>query len=240
MKFNGTSEPDSLLRDMTESVRNRSSETSAAGIPWSQFAGHRAIYRRRWPTIWHLPARRSLFAMAKRRGVPAASVLDVGATHRVWENEVRRNWPRADYRSLDLDRSNPHDYYAFEEVDRQFDLVLCFEVLEHLEPADAVSLVQQCRDVCRPGGHLLFSVPNVLTPGVQLEFTHKTAFLYYDLPGLLAWSGLEIVDGCRVTLSGLRTVLLHKYFVHALHRLLRVDYCQMISMLARRPADADD
>jgi predicted SAM-dependent methyltransferase len=213
---------------------DRSAETTAAGLPWVAFARCRSSFRDRWPSIFRLRLMRDLFELPERAGLPIRTVLDVGATDRVHEARVRSAWPGVDYRSLDIDRTNRHDYHDFAEVDREFDLVTLLEVVEHLAPKDAVDLVHQCHRACRSGGYMLASVPNVWTPGVQQEWTHVATLQYIDLIGLLAWTGFEIVDAARVYFGRGRHWWVHTKLLHPLHRLLQVDYAQSIVVLGRK------
>ncbi len=214
--------------------RDRSGETTAAGLSWLQFARCRDAYRERWPSVFGLPLVPDLFALAARARLPVASVLDVGATDRVHEGRVRGIWPGVDYRSFDIDRTNRHDYHDFADVDRQFDLVTLLEVVEHVPPKEAVALLQSCHRAARSGGWILASVPNVWTPGAQLEWTHIAALQHIDLMGLLAWVGFEIVDAARVYMGRRRDWWLHARLLHPLHRLMNVDYAQSVVALARK------
>ncbi len=214
---------------------DRTSETTAAGISWLQYARHRSAFRNRWPLIWHMKIITSLFDDAVAHVGRIASVLDVGATDRVWEPEIRRLWPEVDYRSLDIDRTNAHDYYGFDEVDRQYDLVTCFEVLEHVEPKVCLEILEGCVGACRPGGYLLVSGPNIFTPGVQLQFPHQTAFNQLDVVGLLSWVGLKVIDASRVFFGSPRRRLTHQYLLAPLHRAMNVDFCQSVVALGGKP-----
>jgi SAM-dependent methyltransferase len=216
-------------------IKDRSNETTQAGISWVQFARCRTPFVQRWPSVFRMRLVKDQYDLVTKAGLPIRSVLDVGATDRVHEAKVRATWPGVDYRSFDIDRTNQHDYHDFADVDRQFDLVTLLEVLEHVPPKVAVELLQNCVKACRPGGWLLVSVPNVFTPGLQDEWTHIASLHYMDLGGLLTWSGCEVLDGARVYTNSPRHWLVHARLLHPLHRLLAVDYAQSIAMLARKP-----
>ncbi|MEE9129315.1 MAG: methyltransferase domain-containing protein [Phycisphaerales bacterium] len=214
---------------------DRTSATTAAGISWLQYARHRSAFRSRWPSIWDMKIITSFFDDAAVHVGHIESALDVGATDRVWEPTIRRLWPGVDYRSLDIDHTNVHDYYGFAEVGGQYDLVTCFEVLEHVEAKVCLELLEGCVDACRPGGYVLVSVPNIFTPGAQLEFTHQTAFNQLDLVGLLTWVGLKVIDASRVFFGSARRRLAHQYLLAPLHRAMNVDFCRSVVALARKP-----
>ncbi|HBH47738.1 MAG TPA: hypothetical protein DDX98_03825 [Bacteroidales bacterium] len=134
-----------------------------------------------------------------------------------------------------MDQTNYHNYYSWEQIDREFDLVLCIEILEHLSAEKAFELVKLSSSICKPGGYILFTVPNVYTPGIQLEFTHQTAYGINDIGGLCLLSGLNIISGARIFTKSARHQIVHKYFFYWLHRLLRIDFCQSIALLLRKP-----
>lgn len=213
---------------------DRSHETTAAGISWLAFARCRAPFQVRWPSVFDLRLCADHYEPAVGRAIPVRSLLDVGATDRLHESKVRAQWPGVDYRSLDIDRTNAHDYHDFADVEAQFDLVTLLEVVEHVPPDVAVELLAQCFRVCRPGGYVLASVPNVYTPGIQLEWTHLAALHYMDIAGLVAWSGFEVVDLARVYSAGWRQRFVHSRLLHLLHRALAVDYAQSIVVLGQK------
>ncbi len=214
---------------------DRSLETTAAGISWVTFARCRGQFVDRWPRVFDIPLCRDHHALLTGQDLALKSLLDVGATDRVHEPKVRAAFPGVDYRSFDIDRTNKHDYHDFADIDRQFDAVTLFEVLEHLPPKTAIELMGQCFRACRIGGWFLASVPNVCTPGVQEEWTHISTISYLDLAGLTAWAGFDVVAMGRVYYGGWRHRLVHTKLLHPLHRLLGVDYAQSIVVLARKP-----
>jgi SAM-dependent methyltransferase len=63
--------------------------------------------------------------------------------------------PPPNFRRLDLNEESVRDAFA----GREFDLVFCGEVIEHLFSPDA--LVSDVRNLLRPGGILILSTPNL-------------------------------------------------------------------------------
>ncbi len=220
---------------------DRSVETTAAGIPWLVFARHRRAIAERWPLLWDLRVTTSHFDVlgSLPAGTTPADVLDVGATDRRHARTLGQRFPGIEYRSLDVDRTLPHDYHDFAEVDRTFDLVSCTEVLEHVAEDVGIGILRDCVRACRPGGHVLVSVPNCIVPYYQMEFTHRTAYTYRDLAAACRTVGLDVVDMTRVALGSARTRWVHRTFLARWHRLMGTDWCASITCLARRPATDD-
>jgi SAM-dependent methyltransferase len=221
----------------SSSTIDRSSETTEAGIAFSKFAGFREKNRDRFVDHFRLPIVRGHLQLAFELEKEPSSVLDVGATDRRWKNVLEERWRDVQYRSCDLDRSSFQDYYDWDDINREFDLILCVEVLEHLSPDLGLALAELMAKRCASGGYVLVTVPNVYTPGYQLEFTHRTALGPFDLGGLLESAGLEVVSIARVApaSTGFHD-LVHRTAIGWLHRLLRVDYCQSVAVIARKPA----
>lgn len=218
-------------------ISDRSHETTEAGMVFSKFAGFREKNRTRFIDHFRLPIVSRHLQLAFDIPNDPLSILDVGATDRRWKIVLEEQWRDIDYRSCDLDRSSFQDFYDWNDIEQDFDLVLCLEVLEHLAPDLGLSLVGLMASRCAPNGHVLVSVPNVYTPGYQLEFTHRTALGPFDLAGLLESVGLEVISIARVApLSTSIHDLVHRTAIGWLHRLLRVDYCQSVAVIARKPA----
>ena len=95
---------------------------------------------------------------------------------------------------------------ALETLPREaFDLVLCLDVLEHLvDPWDAV---RRARNLLRPGGSLVVSLPNVRHHSVVLPLLFKGSWRYRDA-GIMDRTHLRFFsrDGARelLTQGGLR------------------------------------
>lgn len=99
----------------------------------------------------------------------------------LWRDHGFRSYTSLSY--ADLDICHPPDVLP------QFDLVLCEQVLEHVE--DPITAVRTLRSLCRDGGHVLVSTPFLLRihphPGDYWRFTPD------GMRVLLSGQGLEPV-----------------------------------------------
>ncbi|MEH3053295.1 MAG: methyltransferase domain-containing protein [Patulibacter minatonensis] len=73
-------------------------------------------------------------------------------------------------------------------VDGPYDAVLCLDVLEHL--ADPYAVLSSLREVTKPGGHLLVSLPNARNLKLAFDLVVRGTFGYTDL-GHRDWTHLR-------------------------------------------------
>jgi len=150
------------------------------GLPWPPPASEHAMAIRDWyrrsaylrhePLLRDLPRRRELIERAVR---PGERVLDVGclggallehvAGHAVVVGvdvipEALLQAGQRGFRPVHADASQPLPFAS-----GAFDLVHAGEVLEHL--FDPLALLRELRRVCKPGGRLIGTVPNVANLG---------------------------------------------------------------------------
>lgn len=85
------------------------------------------------------------------------------------------------------------DIGAFMQIDRQFDRILAFDVLEHIP--NLVQAMTNCRDLLNMGGEMHIHVPYDLSLGAWQDPTHVRAFnenswVYYcGWANYLGWKG---------------------------------------------------
>lgn len=148
--------------------------------------------------------RRKLGALVDK--LPFGSVLDVGCGNaenilwlraRVGSNvsiagvdlspeTVQRNARRhtfARFSVLDIER---------ESLDEQFDLVICTEVIEHLE--DQARAVENLAHMVSPGGHLVLTCPTGRVHETERHFGHVAHPSIARLRSMLVAAGLEVVS----------------------------------------------
>lgn len=132
-------------------------------------------------------------------------VLDVGAHNRRLHKLIQRQHPEVEYRSLDLDRSMPHDYYAFADVSERFDVAALFDVIEHCSPEAVSEMFDAIHRVLQPAGRLVITTPNVAHPNrLWRDCTHITPWIYYEICGFLEASGFEVSSIHRIRQMSLK------------------------------------
>lgn len=119
-------------------------------------------------------------AYARKAVPPGGMILDVGAGSGAFAKQLldaglqvactswddRISLPIESYR-IDLD----HAFGPAQVGGRQYHLVTCLEVIEHVENPSA--LLRSCRDLVRDDGHVLLSTPNIESAQARLQWLFK-------------------------------------------------------------------
>lgn len=129
----------------------------------------------------------------------ASSLLDVGAG----DLRVMRKLQRAGYRGLyhtqDIGAEGQYTYRDLAEVTRPYGAILCLDVLEHLDLAAGLTLLDRMVTLLEPGGVLVIQTPNAayLPDPRSWDMTHVQIYNLPDLHAYLVCEGLR-VEGYRV------------------------------------------
>jgi 2-polyprenyl-3-methyl-5-hydroxy-6-metoxy-1,4-benzoquinol methylase len=200
---------------------------------WSERLQWREKVHERYHNLWDLKL--------VRRGIPyvlgylrdGVHVLDVGASGRNLEERIKKHYPRAIYKSLDIDPTYPHDYSSFEEVKETFDIVFLFEVIEHLGLDEGREMVKNIYRILSRGGRVILSTPNMHTPGQYWkDITHLTPYYYEELGALFLSEGFEIVEIRRVSRKSFLKFYFKGYILSPLFRFLGIDFSESILLVA--------
>jgi len=210
---------------------------SSIETAWSLFFKHQKAIRKRFGSIWSLPIRKRHTSILLDRIESGISVLEVGAYDRNILQKIDLNSLNVDYRSLDRDDTLHHDYYDMSHVDRSFDQVWMFEVIEHLELAGACDLLLEIFQLLKPGGRVILSTPNGHHPHRFREPHHLTPFKFDNLGGLLAFAGFDVEAIYRTHGATFAGKVAHRYLLGWLHRFLEIDFATTLVAVARRPEE---
>ena len=211
--------------------------TSGAAVSWSELTSWRTEGSGRFGGMLEIPIVR--FDQELGRLLSNASrVLDVGAGR---DHPLRAKLaPGTEYRSLDADPIGDFDYAGVADVPagERFDLAVANQVLEHLSVPDAIEMARGVAEVLEPGGRFAATVPNVAHPiRYWSDATHVTAWGVWDFYGLFRLAGLEVESLVRYGKRRLTWHPLKRYIVKTVAREYRVDWCDSILLVARRPAE---
>ncbi|MCJ7662700.1 MAG: methyltransferase domain-containing protein [Desulfobacterales bacterium] len=204
-------------------------------LDWSKLISYREQIHERYPQIWALKLIKRPSWLLKKHLCPGMRILDVGAGDRRMAKRVQDVCPDILYKSMDIDRTVTHDYYTVAEIDDQFDLIILFEVIEHLKLEQGVEMLGRLRELLIDGGRLIISTPNVYNPSrFWYDATHKTAYSYEELGGMVLSQGFEVLGIYRSFHASLLKYFLRLTIFYPLHRILNVDFAKSIVVLAQK------
>jgi SAM-dependent methyltransferase len=204
-------------------------------IPWSKLFEYRVKIHDRYPDIWDLKIVRKRLPFILKHVADGDKILEIGASTRDLEMRIKGHLPHILYQSMDVDREGMHDYYSLDDVEERFDVILLFEVIEHLDLDSGITMLQKIYSLLTPGGRFILSTPNIFKPGqFWRDVTHKVAYCYDELGGLLLSQNFKIKGMYRNYNDAFHRYLFRIYIVSPLHRLLRIDYAKSIFIVAEK------
>ena len=207
------------------------------GIPWSKLFIYRDEIHGRYPEIWGLKILRKRFPLMVETIRDGEKILDIGASNRNLR-KLKRHYPNLIYKSMDVDRDQFHDFYSLEEIRETFDVVFLFEVIEHLDLEEGLKVLEKVYDLLNGGGRLILTTPNVFNPSrFWRDATHKVAYCYDELGGLLLSKGFQIKAMYRTYSDAFHRYLFRLYVMAPLHRYLGIDFAKSILVIAEKKSN---
>ena len=210
----------------------------ATAISWSELERYRAEAFQRFGSIYDMPVV-DLGSELRRLAGEATQLLDVGAgAHKPLLRII--DGSGVAYHSLDTDRAGDFDFHDVSEIpaELRFDLAVANQILEHVSPEDALEIVRGVADVLVPGGRFAATVPNTAHPVRHWgDATHVTAWPVMQLHGLFRLAGLEVDQLARYTKRRLTWRPVRRMIVKTVAREFRVDWCDSILIVGRRPSE---
>ncbi len=211
---------------------------------WSHLYKRRREIYKAYPDFWKIKVKKKIVNIIyetieeyKQDDVSKICALDVGSNDRVMGEKIKKKYPQFNYESMDIDQEQHHDYYDLDKIDKKFDLVLSFEVIEHIVFDEGIEMLQKVYDLLKPGGKLIVSTPNVFHPNRYWEYSHKVSYRYDELGGILLSLGFKINHIYRIYNDAYFKRLFRLWFAAPLHQYLCVDFAKSILVVAEKPAD---
>ena len=206
-------------------------------ISWSKLFEYREQIHQRYHDIWDIKILRKRFPLMLKTIRDGEKVLDIGASNRNLQDRLRRHLPKLIYKSMDIDREQFHDFYNLDEIQESFDVVFLFEVIEHLDMEEGVQLLKKIYNLLNGGGRLILTTPNVFNPSrFWRDATHRVAYCYDELGGLLLSQGFQIKMMYRTYSDAFHRYLFRLYVMAPLHRYLGIDFAKSILVVAEKGA----
>ena len=204
-------------------------------MKWSERFSWREKVHERYREVWDLKLVRKRLPYISSFIKDGESVLEIGASNRRLEKRLKAFHPRLHYKSMDTDPSYSHDYASFEEIRETFDVVLLFEVIEHIDLKGGGEMVAKIYQILNPGGRVILSTPNIYTPGQYwMGVDHLTAYHYEELGAVFLSQGFTLVDIRRVYNDPFVQYVMKVYLLTPLFRFLNIDYTKSILLVARK------
>ncbi|MGZ3604063.1 MAG: class I SAM-dependent methyltransferase [Thermodesulfobacteriota bacterium] len=204
-------------------------------ISWSKLFDYRDQIHVRYREIWDLKILRKRFPLMVKNIRNGEKILDIGASNRNLEERLKRHYPNLIYKSMDVDRKQSHDFYSIEEIRETFDVIFLFEVIEHLELGEGVQLLKRSYDLLNEGGRLILTTPNVFNPSrFWRDATHRVAYCYDELGGLLLAQGFSITAMYRTYNDVSHRYFFRVYVMAPVHRYLGIDFAKSILIVAEK------
>ena len=139
-----------------------------------------------WKRLYETLKRLELMA----NGDPIKQVLEIGPSD-VYQNRLRKNFPEANFTyigkpfiSENISQGASGEFFDFDleagewPIQGEFDLILCFEVIEHMF-RDPMRLFFEVNRLLRPGGKMVLTTPNVASfKALRAILTHYAPFCY--------------------------------------------------------------
>ncbi len=206
---------------------------SMSEISWSSLYRCRKEVNARYPSVFRLPSVRRAVHLARPHVRAGTRILEIGPGENHRGARLAAEVGGAASVSVDPDPEGRHDFEDITQAGDGFDLVLAFEVIEHLTVEDALNLMRAVRIRLRTGGTFVLSTPNVYCPGAYLrDCTHRTPFAFDELGGALTYTGFEIIGLHRVVQGNL-VRRLKKALFSPLGQALGIDHAVSIAAVAR-------
>lgn len=198
-------------------------------INWSELYHARNLVKTQFPSIWRIPLVKKEMSLLGEFLRPGVRILEIGAGDRRMREKIKEICPSADYKSFDIDRSTFQDFYELNEVSGRFDLVFGFELIEHMSPAEGLSMLSALRSHIDSAGTLILGTPNLYHPHRYFgDITHVTPYKYEELGSIMVLAGYNVKGVYRKYNDAFFYRVFRLYVLVWLHKWMSVDFANTI------------
>jgi len=202
---------------------------------WGEQFRFREKVHQQYPAVWDLRIVRKRLPFILTYLKDGEAILEIGAFNRELGGRIKKYYPHIFYKSMDVDPTYPHDYSSMEEIREKFDVVLLFEVIEHLNLEEGGEMIRGIYQILNPGGRVILTTPNVYTPGQYWkDLTHRTAYHYEELGGVFLSQGFELLEMRRLFSQPFLKFIAKVYLFDPVFRFLGIDFTKSILLVAQR------
>jgi len=204
-------------------------------MKWGEQLLFREKVHQQYPDLWSLKIVRKRLPFILKYLKEGEAVLEIGAFNRELGERIKKHYPRIRYKSMDIDPTYSHDYASLEEIGEDFDMILLFEVIEHLNREKGRELARKIGELLTSGGRVILTTPNVYTPGQYWkDISHETPYHYEELGGLFLSEGFESIEIYRLFSEPLLKYFFRVYLFSPPFHFLGIDFTKSILLVARK------
>ena len=202
---------------------------------WARLYSYRNEVRNAYPSVYKIRIKKKLLDIIKEELKDFLKILDVGAYNRKLGEQLLKINSKIIYKSMDIDKSLPHDYYNLDDINEKFDIIVMSEVIEHLNFEEALNTLQKLRDLLNENGKIIISTPNIHHPNSFFwDVTHKVPYRYDELGAVLLYVGFKIDKIYRIYNDQFLRRLFRMCIASHLHRYLDVDFAPRIVVVGKK------
>jgi hypothetical protein len=104
-----------------------------------------------------------------------------------------------------------------------------------LELEEGLKVIEKVYGLLNGGGRLILTTPNVFNPSrFWRDATHKVAYCYDELGGLLLAQGFQVTGMYRIYRDAFHRYVFRLYVMAPLHRYLAIDFAKSILVIAEK------
>jgi len=207
------------IRDFKKEIRNRPRKKFIKFYPLANFDRPSQAHR-----VW------------MEYVLSADKVLDFGAGDLRFKEFAKHNKFKGEYRTLDIGKDFTYDFNNLDDIKEKFDLVLCFEVIEHMDLVSFLNFLKKLKDKLNKGGKIIITTPNAhhINHFWKTDVTHLRPYPYEDLYALLRINGFKDIIMYRIVWWAGAGAFFHLEFNlrRMLTHVLGVDYATNIGFVA--------